>query len=219
MDAWDSSPVSRYSSSRSLAAQGHGLVVGIGQIGKAVAQIAAQLGEDLLSGGAREVGFVDEYKGGDLSRPQQPPQGQGVALDAGGRADDQNGAVQHIQRPLHLRGEIHMPRGVQQGGVEVVGQVKGGLLGEDGDAPLPFQCEGIEKGVAVIHPPKGADGAGDIQHGLRKSRFSGVHMGQNADDGTFHKIVPSGRVFYQYSRKNGRNPQQIPCGPCRESKK
>ena len=82
---------------------------------------------------------------------QQPPQGAGVALDAVGAADNQHGVVQHGQGALHLGGEVHMPRGVQQGEDGVPpGELR--LLGEDGDAPLPLLGVGVQKGVPVVHP-------------------------------------------------------------------
>ena len=104
-----------------------------------------------------------------------------MALDACRAADHQNGAVQHVQCPLHLCREIHVARGIQQSGMETTRQIQHRLFGKDGDASLAFQMEGIEKGVAVIYPAQHPDGAGDIQHSLGKGGFAGVDMGKNAD--------------------------------------
>ena len=71
----------------------------------------------------------------------------GVALDAVGGADDQDGVVQHLQGAFHLGGEIHVTGGVQQGD-DLGGQGEDGLFGEDSDAPLPLQGEGVQKGGA-----------------------------------------------------------------------
>ncbi len=92
---------------------------------------------------------------------QQPPKGTGVALDAVGAADDQHGAVQHPQDPLHFGGEVHMPRGVQQGNGGVLpGQLR--LLGKDGDAPLPLLSVGVQKGVPMVHPAQPAHRPAEI---------------------------------------------------------
>ena len=74
-----------------------------------------------------------------------------------------------------------MARRVQQGGMEITRQIQYGLLGKNGDTPLPFQMERIEKGVAVVYPAQHPDGAGDIQHSLRKCGFTCVHMGQQTN--------------------------------------
>ncbi len=84
-----------------------------------------------------------------------------MGLDPVGGADDQYGAVQDLQGALHLTGEVHMPRGVQKGDLPVPkGEHR--LLGEDGDTTLPLQVLRIQKGVPVVHPAQGADGAGFI---------------------------------------------------------
>ena len=84
-----------------------------------------------------------------------------MALHAVGAADHQDGVVQHLQRPLHLRGEIHVPRRIQQRYLHLA-QRQHRLLGEDGDAPLPLQLEGVQKGVLMVHPPQLPDAAGGI---------------------------------------------------------
>ena len=91
---------------------------------------------------------------------QQAPEGQGVGLDAVRAADHQHGAVQDLQGPLHLRGEVHMARGVQEGHLHVPRRV--------------------QKGVPVVHPPQPPDTAGGVQQGLREGGLPRVHMGQHA---------------------------------------
>ena len=97
-----------------------------------------------------------------------------------------------------------MARRVQQGGLQAV-QRQQGLFGKNRDAPLPFQGKGIQKSVAVIHPAKAADGAGNIEHGLGEGGFSRVHMGQNADDRTFHTRFLFIQIFLQYIKKQAKN--------------
>ena len=113
--------------------------------------------------------------------PQQIPQGGRVALDAIGGADDQDGVVQHLQGAFHLGGEIHVTGGVQQGD-DLGGQGEDGLLGEDGDAPLPLQGEGVQKGGAVIHAAHLFDAAAQVEQPFGEGGLAGVHVSQDAHD-------------------------------------
>ena len=108
-----------------------------------------------------------------------------MALDAIRAADDQNGIIQHLQRPLHLRGKIHMAGGVHQRQLRFR-QLQPGQLGENGDAPLPLQRIVVQKGVLVIYPAQTADAAARVEQALGKRGLSRVHMGQDADRKLFH---------------------------------
>ena len=127
-----------------------------------------------------------------------------MTLHTGRAADYHNGAVQHIQRPLHLSRKIHMARRVQQGSLQTV-QSQQRLLGKNSNPPLPFQGKGIQKSVAMIHAAKAADRAGNIEHCLGQGSFSRVHMGQNADDRTFHTRFLFIQIFLQYNKKQAKN--------------
>ena len=105
-------------------------------------ETAAQLLQNRPLVRPAQVHLVDKEEGGHAVALQQPPEGGGVALDAVGAADDQNGAVQHLEGPLHLRGEVHVAWGIQEGHLHLLpGKFR--LLGENGDAPLPLQGVGI----------------------------------------------------------------------------
>ena len=120
---------------------------------------------------------------------QQTPERLRVALHPVSAADDQDGVVHHLQRPLRLGGEIHVAGGVQQRQLGFR-QPEQGLLGEYGDAPGALERVGVQKGVAVVHAPQFAQGAGAVEQGLAERGLAGVHMGQYADDQTFHRVVP-----------------------------
>ena len=110
----------------------------------------------------------------------QPPQGAGVALDPVGAADDQHGAFQHLKGALHLGGEVRVAWGVHQDQFFLLPQGQQGLLGEDGDAPLPLQLVGVQIGVPVVHPAKAAQLAPGIEQGLVQSGLARVHVGHHA---------------------------------------
>ena len=143
---------------------------------------------------------------------QEPPQGEGVALDPVGSADDQNGVVQHLEGALHLAGEVHMAGGVQQGdGHGLQGEHR--LFGEDGDAPLPLLGVGVQKGVPVVHPAQAAQLAAGVQKSLGQGGLARVHMGQNAHSQmfVFHTQHPKSAKI---PSKNGAAPLGRPCVVC-----
>ena len=169
-----------------LVAHGHLLLEGVpslvgGEVHTAIPQQRFQLVQQRLPPQAVQVGFVHKEEGGDVVLPQQLPQGGRVPLDAVGGADDQDGVVQHLQGAFHLGGEIHVTGGVQQGD-DLGGQGEDGLFGEDGDAPLPLQGEGVQKGGAVIHPPHLFDAAAQVEQPFGEGGLAGVHVGEDAHD-------------------------------------
>ena len=107
---------------------------------------------------------------------EQPPERARMRLHAVRAADDEHGVVEHLQGALGFGGKIDMAGRVQQGD-RSVRQGKDGLLGKDGDAALPFEREGIEKGVAVIDAAQLFYRAGLVQHRLGKRGFARVNMG------------------------------------------
>ena len=103
-----------------------------------------------------------------------------MALHSLRAADDNHCAVNHLQGPLHFRGEIHMSRRIQQ---PIFPPLPGesGLPGKDGNPPAPFQRMGVHKAVSIIHPSRRADGMGLQQKLLAKRCLACVHMRGNAN--------------------------------------
>ena len=152
-----------------------------GEVRAAAVQAGFQLPQQGGLVRARQVHLVDEQEHRDLIALQETPEGSGVGLDAVAAADDQNGAVQDLEDPLRLGGEVHVARGIQQGDIQAV-QVKLRLLREDGDAPLPLHGVGIQEGVPVVHPAQAADGPAPVQQGLGQRGLPRVYVSQDAGD-------------------------------------
>ena len=149
---------------------------GQGEIHTAAVQMPPQIVQQGSPVRPGQVHFVDKQHRRHPVALQQLPQGAGVSLNAVGAADDQNGAVQHLKGPLRLGGEVHMARGVDQLQFRVPhGQP--GLLGEDGDAPVPLDGVGVQKGVPVVHPAQPAQHPGAVQKGLGQRGLARIHMG------------------------------------------
>ena len=171
-------------------AHGHVLQQGLpvpprSEIHAALPQPSPQLGQQPSPVRSGQVHLVDKQEGGDAIALQQPPQGEGVPLHPVGAADHQDGAVQHLEGALHLSGEIHVSRRVQQGDLHPL-QGEHRLLGEDGDAPLPLQRLGVQKGVLVVHPSQLLQPPAVVEQGLRQGGLSCVHMGQYTYGQFFH---------------------------------
>ena len=176
---------------RLLAGRGRLLKEGLpgaAEVHEALPQAGAQSGEQagaLHAPAAHQIHLVDKEKNRHTAALQKLPKGAGVGLDAVGAADDQDGAVYHLQGPLHLRGEVHVARRVQQRSLRLP-KGEDRLLGEDGDAPLPLQRLRVQEGVLVVHPAQGADGAGLIEQGLGQRGLPRVHVGQYPDNQFLH---------------------------------
>ena len=160
-----------------------------GKIGAALVQPPPQLGQQSVPVRTRLVHLVHKQEGGHLVALQQPPQGFRVALHPVRPADQQHRAVQHLYRPLHLGGKVHVARGVQQGEFAAP-PVQPRLLGEDGNSPLPLLLVGVQEGVPVIHPPQPPHRAGQVQHGLGQRGLAGVHMGQQSCADPLDRLAP-----------------------------
>ena len=120
-----------------------------GEIHAVFAELRFELTEYERLVRAVHIHFVDEDKAGDMVLLQELPEGESVALHAVRTADDKYRVVEHLQGALGLGGEVHVPRGVEQGEFGVF-ESEHRLLGENGDPALALQAEVVEKGVFVV---------------------------------------------------------------------
>ena len=135
---------------------------------------------------ARPVGLVHEDDRGNPQPPQCPHQHPGLRLDALDRGDDQHGAVQDAEHPLHLGDEIRVPGRVDQVDRDVADDERhhGGL---DRDAALPLQGQRIGLGAARIDAADLVDDTGGVQQPLGQAGLAGINMGQNPQVQRSHK--------------------------------
>jgi hypothetical protein len=127
---------------------------------------------------AGPVELVDEDQGGDPEALQRAHQHPGLRLDALDGRDDQDRAVEHAQRALHLGDEVRVPRGVNEVHADVADRER-----DDGrfdrDPTLPLERERVGLGVPVIDPTDLVDDPGGVQQPLGQARLPGVNMRQN----------------------------------------
>ena len=100
--------------------------------------------------GADAVHLVDEADPRDLVAVGLAPHRLGLRLDAGDGVEHRHRAVEHPQRALHLDGEVHVARGVDDVDAVVVPHAGGGR-GGDGDAPLLLLDHVVHHGRALVH--------------------------------------------------------------------
>ena len=76
-------------------------------------------------------------------------------------ADDKYRIIQYGERPLHLRGEVHMPRRIQKR-YAPVRLYDSRLLGKNRNAALPLLRIIVQVGILMVYPPKLPDLSGLI---------------------------------------------------------
>ena len=150
-----------------------------GKVQAGRAQPLLQLRHQLLPAGVGQIHLGDEEETGQIVALHQPPQSLRMGLHAACSADHQHRLIQHLHAALRLSGKVHMARRVQQRHRMPL-QPDLGLLGENGDAPLPLQTVGVQKAVPVIHPAQLFNFSRKVQHGLAEGGLPRVHMGHNA---------------------------------------
>ena len=112
-----------------------------------------------------------------------------MALYAVGRADDEDGVVQNLQRPLHFRRKVNVARRVEQNEA-AVRQIKHSLLGKDRDAALTLLRVRVKERIPVVDAAHRAEHPRAVEHRLGERGLSGVHVGQYSDRQCFHPVSP-----------------------------
>ena len=133
---------------------------------------------------AHPVHFVHEDDARDVVAIGLAPHRLGLRLDAAHRVEHGDGAVQDPERALHLDGEVHVSRGIDD--VDAVllaapGPERGGGSRGDGDATLLLLLHPVHRSGAVVHLAQLVRAAGVIQDALGRSRFPGIDVGHDAD--------------------------------------
>jgi hypothetical protein len=123
-----------------------------------VAELLLELIDHAERVGAGAVAFVDEGDARHLVAAHLLVDGDGLGLHAAHGAQNQDGAVEHPQGPLHLDGEIDVPGGVDDVDLVPLPLAEGGGRG-DGDAALALQLHAVHEGPDAVL-------ALDVVHGV-----------------------------------------------------
>ena len=143
--------------------------------------------EHVVEVGAHDVHLVDIDHPGDLVVIGLAPHSLRLGLHAALGAQHGDRAVQHAQGALHLHGEVHVARSVDDvnpGGLELVlgtGPVAGGGGGRDGDAALLLLGHPVHGGGAIMGLTDLIVHAGVEQDTLGSRRLACIDVSHNAD--------------------------------------
>ena len=126
------------------------------------------------------VHLVDEGQLGHPVLVGLVPYGFGLGLDPAHRVEDPDGPVQHPQGPLHLDGEIHVARGIDDiddAALPLAGSHRRG----NGDAPFLLFGHPVHDRGAVVDFAHLVGAAGIIEDALRQGGLAGVDVGNDAE--------------------------------------
>ena len=136
---------------------------------------------------AHDVHLVDVDHAGDLVLVSLTPNGLRLRLHAALGAQNGHRAVQHAQGALHLHGEVHVARSVDDVdaglGELVLGPlpIAGGSRGSDGDAALLLLSHPVHGGGAVMGLTDLVVDAGVVEDTLGGGGLTGIDMGHDTD--------------------------------------
>ena len=125
------------------------------------------------------VGPVDlvDHHDDPVTQLQRPAEDEaGLGHGALGGVHQQDHAVDHLQDALHLAAEVGVARGIHDVDLGVL-VPDGGVLGQDGDAPLTLQIVGVHDPlhrllVLPVH-------AALLEHLVHQGGLAVVHVGDN----------------------------------------
>src|SRR5690606_23571800 len=150
-------------------------------------QTQLELVVDLEEVGARTVHLVDEREAGNAVLVCLAPHGFRLGLHATHGTVNHHGAVENAHGTLHLNGEVHVPRGVDDVDA-VLGVIvrhpapEGGRgSGRNGDAALLLLFHPVHGGRALMGFAKLVVDACIEQNALGRRGFSGVDVSGNTD--------------------------------------
>ena len=134
--------------------------------------------EHLLRARVGAVDLVDDDDGRELGLERLGEDEARLRQRAFGGVDQQQDAVDHLERALDLAAEVGVAGRVDD--VDLVAVVvERGVLGEDGDAALALQVVGVHD--ALGDRLVGAEGAGLAQHGVDQRGLAVVDVGDDGD--------------------------------------
>ena len=130
--------------------------------------------------GAHAVHLVHVADAGDIVAVRLPPNGLGLRLDSRNGVEHDHAAIEDAQAALHLSGEVHVARRVD----DVYGVVfpgAGGRRGRYGDTALALLGHPVHNGGAFIHTAQLVDTACGEEDALGHGGLARVDVRDEAD--------------------------------------
>ena len=130
--------------------------------------------------GADAVHLVDEAHPRHVVLVGLAPHRLGLGLHAGDGVEHRDGAVEHAQGPLHLDGEVHVARGVDDVDPGVA-PLAGGRGARDRDAALLLLDHPVHDGGTLVHLADLVGAAGVVEDALGRGGLPRVDVGHDPD--------------------------------------
>ena len=156
------------------AEQGGGLKLLVG--GVQIQQQLQHLVHDLVDALVGAVDLVHHHDDPVAQLQGLAQHEAGLGHGALGGVHQQDNAVDHLQDALHLAAEVGVARSVHDVDLHVA-VLHGGILGQNGDAPLTLQVVGVHDAVhhGLVFPVH----AGLLQHFVHQSGLAVVYVGDD----------------------------------------
>ena len=176
----------------------------------ALRELPPELLHDAVFPLAGQVHLVNKQKRRNPVAAQKLPERSRVALHAVCPAHKQQRKIQHLKRPLHLGGKVHMSRRIQKRDA-CLRERQLRLLGKNRDAARAFLLVRVQKRVLMVDPAKPPRRAAFKKHRLQKRCLPRVHMGHHADANMLHKKPPNRSSKNQTKSARSRRWLRTPC--------
>ena len=137
-----------------------------------------------------DVHLIDVHHPGNLVLVGLTPHGLGLRLDTTLGAQNRHGTVQDTQGPLHLHGEVHVTRGINDVNPAALPEA-GGSSGGNGDAPLLLLGHPVHSSRPIMGFADFIGPAGIEQDALGGCGLAGVNVRHDADISSIFKRVLS----------------------------
>ena len=127
-----------------------------------------------------DIHLIDVNHAGDLIMVRLAPNSLGLGLHTALGAQHSHATVQNAQGALHLNGEVHVARSVDD--VDAAGlPVAGSRSGGDGDTTLLFLRHPVHGSRAFMGLTDFIVDAGIEQNTFRSRRLTSIDMGHDTD--------------------------------------
>ena len=140
---------------------------------------------DSIELGADAVHLVDEAEPRYVVLGGLPPDGLALRLDPLDGREDDDGAVEHAERPLDLGREVDVARSVDDVDRDRLAArvlpVAGDRRRDDRDAPLALLFQVVGRGVPLVDVSHPVDLAGVVEDPFGGRGLAGVDVGDDAD--------------------------------------
>jgi len=153
--------------------------------------------------GAGTVHLVDECYARHVVLVSLAPYGFTLRLNPSNGTEDRHSAVKYPERPLHLNGEVYVPRSVNEVDLKELIPVfpeSGSGCGCYSDPSLLLLHHPVHGGIAVIDFADAVYTAREIENALGSCSLPGINMGHYANvPGMFeiavHSLLPANHTY------------------------